>query len=298
MLIAMTGSSGLIGTALRKRLQADGHEVLRVLRGQPEQPEALWDPPAGWFRKGALEGADAVIHLAGADIAGKRWSERRKRLLWESRVDATRLLVDHIGRLARRPQVLISASAVGYYGDRGEEMLTEATAAGEGFLSELCQGWERESRRAQELGVRTVQLRTAGSVLARNGGALPRMAPPFRLGLGARLGSGRQWFTWVSLDDEVGAIRHLMHADSVEGAVNVMAPEPVTNAEFTRALGRALHRPAPFRVPAFALRLLLGELADEALLASQRAVPARLTESGYEFAHADLQGALEAALRG
>ncbi len=283
---------------MRARLEAQGHELLRVLRGAAEQPEALWDPASGWFREGALEGVDAVIHLAGADIAGKRWSERRKRLLRDSRVDATRLLVDHIGGLTRRPRVLISASAVGYYGDRGDALLTEATTPGDGFLSELCQAWEQESRRAQEFGVRAVQVRTAGSVLARNGGALPRMLPPFRLSLGARLGSGRQWFTWVSLDDEVGAIEHLLHADSIEGAVNVMAPDPVTNADFTRALGRALHRPALLMVPAIALRLLLGELADEALLASQRAVPARLLESGYEFAHTDLDGALEAALSG
>ena len=298
MRVAVTGSSGLIGTTLRARLEADGHEVLRVLRGAPDQEAALWDPAGGWFREGALEGVDAVIHLAGADIAGKRWSERRKRLLWESRVDATRLLVDHIGGLAQRPQVLISASAVGYYGDRGDEVLTEDATPGGGFLSDMCQAWEREARRAQEFGVRAVQVRTAGSVLSRRGGALPRMLPPFRLGLGGRLGSGRQWFTWVSLEDEVGAIEHLLEAAAVEGAVNVMAPDPVTNAEFTRALGRALHRPALFVVPAFTLRLMFGGVADEALLASQRAIPERLLESGYEFAHTDVNGALEAALAG
>jgi len=280
------------------RLEKQGHELLRVLRGAPEQPEALWNPAAGWVREGALEGVDAVIHLAGADIASKRWSEHRKRLLRESRVDATRLLVDHIGSLSRRPRVLISASAVGYYGDRGDELLTESTTPGDGFLSDLCQAWEQESSRAREFGVRAVQVRTAGSVLARNGGALPKMLLPFRLGLGGRLGSGRQWFTWVSLDDEVGAIEHLLHDDSVEGAVNVMAPDPVTNAEFTRAFGRTLHRPTLLTVPAFALRLLLGELADEALLSSQRAVPARLLDLGYKFARTDLDGALEAALSG
>lgn len=292
MRIAITGSSGLIGSALTERMRAIGHEVLPVTRGNPEQPTALWDPARQWIRDGALDGIDAVIHLAGEDIAGKRWSESRCRLLWESRVDATRLLVDHIGSLSSRPQILISASAVGYYGNRGDEILTEQSTSGDGFLSELCQSWERESRRADDFGVRTVQVRTAGSVLALNGGALPRMLLPFRLGLGGRLGTGNQWFTWVSLDDEVGAIEHLMNSTSVEGAVNVVAPDPITNSDFTRALGRALRRPALMMVPPFALRLIWGGLADEALLSSQRAVPERLMASGYKLAHTDLEQTL------
>ena len=298
MRVAITGSSGLIGTALRRRLESRGHDVLPVLRGDPAQEGALWDPVAGRVREGALEAVDAVVHLAGADIAGKRWTERRRRVLWDSRVESARLLVDHIGTLSQRPKVLVSASAVGVYGDRGDEVLTEQSTPGGGFLAELCQAWEREARRAEDFAVRAVQIRTAGTVLALDGGALLRLLPLFRLGVGGRLGSGRQWFTWIALDDEVGAIEHLIGADDVSGPVNLTSPQPVTNAEFTRALGRVLHRPALLPAPAFALRLLLGGVADGALLASQRALPSRLEQSGYRFVAPELEQALALALQG
>jgi len=295
MLVALTGSSGLIGSALGARLEAQGHRLRPVVRGSPDEGSALWDPAAGWFRDGALEGVDAVVHLAGPGIAAGRWTARRRRLLHETRVDGTRLLVDHIAGLSQRPRVLVSASAVGYYGDRGEETLSEDLPAGGGFLAELCVAWEREARRVEEFGVRAVQLRTS-TVLSRRGGALPRLLTPFRLGMGGRLGGGRQWFAWVSLPDVVGAIEHLLGAEALSGPVNVTAPNPVTNAEFTRALARQLRRPALLPLPAFALRLLFGGVADEALLSSQRSVPTQLQRSGYRFLHPDIDAGLEAAL--
>lgn len=296
MRIAVTGSSGLIGSALLARLAAGGHDPVPMVRGPRDDPASLWDPADQWVREGALDGVDAVVHLAGAGIADKRWSAARKRELTESRIGSTRLLVEHMRALPSPPRVLISASAVGYYGDRGDETLTEDSAAGEGYLAELCAAWEAEARRAEQFGVRAVQIRTAGSVLARDGGALAKMMLPFRLGLGGRLASGRQWFTWITLEDEVRAIEHLLHAGSLSGPVNVMAPEPVTNAEFTRAFARQLRRPAFMPVPAFALRLLFGELADQAILASGRAVPERLIASGFEFSHPDLDLGLAAVL--
>ena len=296
MRVAVTGSSGLIGTALGERIQSHGHELVPVMRGSPEQPSALWDPAAGWFREGALDGVDAVVHLSGTGIADRRWTAARRRLLWESRVESARLLVDHIAGLSPRPKVLLSASAIGYYGDRGDETLTEDEPRGAGFLAELCEAWEREARRVEQFGVRAVQFRTAGSVLSRKGGVLPRVLTPFRLGAGGRLGNGRQWFSWISLQDEAGAIEHLIDTDSISGPVNLVSPNPVTNAEFTRTLARTLHRPAVLPLPAPALRLIFGALANETLLASQRVIPARLQQSGYAFAHPDLQSALDAAL--
>ena len=296
MRVAVTGSSGLIGTALGEQLQSHGHELVQVVRGSPEQPSALWDPAAGWLREGALDGVDAVVHLSGAGIADRRWTAGRRRLLWESRVESARLLVDHIGGLSRRPKVLLSASAIGYYGDRGDETLTEDEPRGGGFLAELCDAWESEARRVEQFGVRAVQLRTAGGVLSRKAGMLPRGLTPFRLGAGGRLGNGRQWFSWISLQDETGAIEHLLNTDSISGPVNLVSPNPVTNAEFTRTLARTLHRPALLPLPTPALRLIFGAMAKETLLASQRVIPARLQRSGYAFAHPDLQSALEFAL--
>ncbi|MDP6606815.1 MAG: TIGR01777 family oxidoreductase [Dehalococcoidia bacterium] len=298
MRVAISGSSGLIGTALGARLSARGDEVLPLRRGPPEDPRALWDPAAGWIRDGALDGVDAVVHLAGAGIADRRWTGARRRTIWESRVDSARLLVGHIAALAQRPRVFLSASAVGFYGSRGDETLTEQSARGDGFLAELCEAWEREAVRVEASGVRSVQMRTAGIVLARGHGALGRMAPIFRLGLGGRIGSGGQWMTWIALADEVAAIEHLLAEGSISGPVNVLAPEPVANAVFTRALAGQLHRPAILPAPAFALRLIFGVLAEETLLASQRVLPVRLLESGFQPAHPDLDGALAATLAG
>ncbi len=296
MRVAVTGSSGLIGSALLAHLTASGHDPVPLIRGPHDDPRSLWDPAGQWVRDGALDAVVAVVHLAGAGIADRRWTESRKRELSESRIGATRVLVEHMRALQSPPPVLITASAVGYYGSRGDETLTEQSAAGDGYLAELCEAWEAQSRRAGEFGVRAVQIRTAGSVLAHAGGTLARVMLPFRLGLGGRLASGRQWFTWITLEDEVRAIEHLLHSESLHGPVNLMAPQPVTNAAFTRALAQQLRRPALLPMPAFALRVLFGQLADEAMLASGRAVPVRLIESGFEFSHPDLGDALAAVL--
>ena len=293
--IAITGSSGLIGGALQPRLLGAGHEVIRVRRGNDSDPSAMWNPETGWFREGALDGVDAVIHLAGAGIADKRWSESRKQELLDSRVNGTRLLVDHLATLTKKPSVLISSSAVGYYGSRGDETLTEASAPGSGFLPEICVAWEREAMRAAEFGIRTVTLRT-GVVLAKEGGALAKMLLPFKLGIGGRLGDGKAYFPWISLQDVVGVYEYAVTAD-VRGPVNAVGPNPVTNAEFTKALGKAIHRPTLLPVPTLGLKLLYGSgITDETLLSSQRVVPAVLQESGFDFGQETVAEALEAAL--
>jgi hypothetical protein len=292
--IAVTGSSGLIGAKLRARLGADGHEVVRAFRGNDSDPSAMWDPSAGWMRSGAWEGLDAIVHLAGASIGDARWSEKRKRELTASRIDATRLLVDHLATVQRKPSTFIAASAVGYYGDRGEEELTEASPRGTGFLADLCEAWERESLRARELGMRVVLLRF-GVVLSKDGGALKKMLLPFKLGVGGKLGSGKMWMSWIAEDDAVSAITHALATPSLEGPVNAVAM-PVRNAEFTKALGAALRRPTVFPVPPPALKLLFGApLAEELLLASARVLPAKLDSSGFTPAYPEVRGALRRA---
>ncbi|HLM96249.1 MAG TPA: TIGR01777 family oxidoreductase, partial [Acidimicrobiales bacterium] len=243
-----------------------------------------------------LDGADAVVHLAGAGIGDKRWSATRRQEIVSSRVQSTALLARSLAELDRPPSVLVSASAVGVYGDRGDEELTEASGPGSGFLAELCRAWEDATGRATQAGIRVVRLRS-GVVLSAHGGALARQLPLFRLGVGGRLGSGRQWLSWISLADEVGAVLHALDEPSLEGPVNATAPTPVTNRDFTAALGRALHRPAVLAVPGFALRVALGsDLASEMVLAGQRVLPAKLSASGYEFSHADIDTALAALL--
>lgn len=295
MRVAITGSSGLVGTALRAHLEADGHHVAGVRRGAAGQSGAQWDPAHGWIAEGAFEGYDAVVHLAGASIGEGRWTARRKHELRASRIDATGLLVSHLASLSSPPRTFVSASAVGYYGDRGDEILDEDAQPGTGFLADLALDWETEARGAKRLGIRVVTPRF-GVVLARHGGALPRMMLPIRFGAGGPLGSGRQWMPWVTLTDAVRALTFTLVHD-VEGALNVVAPEVTRNGEFTKALAGALHRPAILPTPGFALRLLLGQAADELLLASTRAVPARLIEAGFEFAHPMLDQALDAVLR-
>jgi len=295
MRIGITGSSGLIGTALRQQLEAEGHEVRRFLRGKPEDPEAVWSPAGGWIRPGALEGLDAIVHLAGESIGEGRWTKSRKAELRASRIDSTRLLVSELERIAN-PPALIAASAVGIYGNRGDEILDEASPSGTGFLAELTREWEAEAFRAQGAGARTVALRF-GVVLAPGAGALKRMALPFKFGLGGRLGDGRQWFSWVALEDAVAVIQRAIATD-MSGVYNVTAPTPVTNRELTKALAGVLRRPALFAVPGFALRAILGEAADELLLASQRVMPRRLAEAGFAFRYPEIAGALSAALKG
>lgn len=296
--ILISGSSGLIGTSLIRSFSSNRIQAVRLVRRKSEGPdEVLWNPDAAEPVEdlSRLEGMDAVIHLSGANLSAHRWTEAYKREIVESRVQTTRTLVNLLKRLAHPPRSLLCSSAVGIYGDRGDEVHTEMSAPGKGFLAKTCRAWEAEADGAAEAGIRVVYLRF-GVVLARESGALKRMLPLFRLGLGGRLGSGQQWMSWIALSDVVRAISHIIQTDSLEGAVNLVAPIPVTNAEFTRALGGALHRPAIFPAPAFALRAALGEMADEALLASTRAVPERLAESGFHFDFPEINGALRSML--
>lgn len=296
MRVAITGSSGFLGGALAQRLEGSGHEVRRVRRGEPGEPATDWQPESGWFRDGALAGTAAVVHLSGASIGTQRWSAARRELLWRSRVESTRTLVAHLATLEERPAVLVSASATGYYGDGGAGELSEESPRGTGFLADLCEAWEAEARRAEELGVRVVLARTG--VVVESPAFLDRLARVFRLGLGATLGNGRQWMSWVSVHDQIALVERALTDEAIAGPVNVVAP-PVTNGEFTRALAGAVRRPAFMRLPAPVLRLQFGRgLADEALLVSQRAIPARLGSLAFEHGQPTIEGALRAALSG
>lgn len=293
----MTGASGLIGGALRARLHADGHRVRRLVRTEPAGPDEVgWDPAAGHVDAAGLEGVDTVVHLSGRNVgASLRWTERHKQAVYTSRIGTTRVLSETLARLDPRPKVLVCASAVGYYGNRDDEVCVETTGPGRGFLAELVVDWEAASVAAEEAGIRVVHIRS-GLVLTREGGLLPTMMLPFRFGLGGRLGSGEQWMSWIAIDDEVGAIVHLLGAE-VSGPANLTSPEPVTNAAFTKTLARVLKRPAFLPVPAVTLKLALGaETAHETVLTSQRALPARLEASGYTFVHRGLEEALRAIL--
>ena len=300
MKILMTGSRGFVGAALCQDLQNTGHTVCRLVRPGTAAETARgadgfdvnWNP-ATLELGGAAVGADAVVNLAGASIADGRWTPPRKQLLLASRVDTTRALVQALSRMAARPRVLVSASGIGYYGNCGDQVLTEESPFGHDFLSRLGQKWEAEAAKAESLGIRVVRARF-GMILAKHGGALPRMARPFLWGAGGKIGSGEQWMSWVTLPDVVAILRFALENGAVRGPVNVVSPQPVRNAEFTNKLANALHRPALFPAPAFALRLLLGEMADELLLSSQRALPAQLEKLGYRFLYPDLPGALAA----
>jgi uncharacterized protein len=297
MRVAVTGSTGLIGTALTARLRRDGHEVVAVVRRPVTEGESAvrWDPAAGTLDASGLAGVEGVVHLAGAGIGDGRWSEERKRELVDSRVRSTDLLVATLRDLDPAPAVLVSGSAVGYYGDRGDDVLTEASGAGDDFLADLCVSWEAAAAPAAEAGIRVATIRT-GLVLAPSGGAMAKLLPLFKLGLGGRFGSGRQWWSWISLDDQVDAILWLLSHD-VSGPVDLTAPEPATNRDFTKALGAALHRPAVLPVPRFGPGLVVGrELADALLFTSARALPTALEASGYRFRHPDLETALRATL--
>lgn len=298
MKVLVTGSSGFIGMALVADLAARGNEVLRLVRRQPRDPrEFRWDIASGHLDRSALEGIDAAVHLAGENVGAGRWSDERRRRILESRVGGTRALCDALARLARPPEVLISASAIGYYGDRGDAVLTEESPAGSGFLAEVVRRWEAATEAARQRGIRVVNLRF-GVVLSPGGGVLARLLPYFRLGLGGALGSGRQYMSWLTLDDALGIVRHAMATHMIAGPVNAVAPGAVTNGEFTQVLGRVLHRPTLLRIPEFALRLVLGQMAEETLLASTRARPTRLLASGYRFRHPELESALLALLYG
>lgn len=300
MKILITGASGLVGTAASSALRADGNVVARFVRPprDPAPADIRWDPMCANVDVSTMEGADAIIHLSGASIGDGRWTLERKNILRSSRLGSSRVLVDAISKLSHKPRVLVAASAVGYYGDCGDDVLTESSPNGRGFLAKLARDWEAESRRAETAaGVRTVVLRF-GMILSLHGGALPRMATPFKLGLGGRLGSGKQWMSWIALEDVVGSIRAALADERFSGPVNIVAPNPVQNADFTRALASALRRPALFPAPPFALRLALGEMADELLLASQRARPQKLLASGFSFRYPDLESALRVIVAG
>jgi uncharacterized protein (TIGR01777 family) len=295
--IVVTGATGLVGTALVAALVAAGHRVDRVSRRPPRSgtTDIQWDPASGQLDPRALDGADAVVHLAGESVAAGRWTAGVKERIRGSRVEGTRLLSEALGRLARRPSVLVAASAVGYYGSRGEEPLTEDSPPGAGFLAEVARAWEAAADPARVAGIRVVHLRF-GLVLAGEGGALPRMVLPFSLGAGGVIGDGRQYWSWIALADVVRVIELAIGVERLAGAVNAVAPAPVTNREFTRVLGRVLGRPTLVPLPAFAVRLLLGEMGQTLLLDSARVLPRRLERAGFRFRHSDLEGALRAVL--
>jgi uncharacterized protein (TIGR01777 family) len=292
--IAIGGASGLLGSALAPALAGWGHEVLRLVRREPSGPgEVQWDPGRGTIDTVGLRGVDAVVSLSGATI-GRRWTDARKQDIRASRVDSASLLARTVAALEPRPSVLVSAGGVGIYGDRGDEILTEESEVGSGFLADVGVAWERAADPAREAGIRVVGFRQ-GIVLSRTGGALQRMLTPFRLGVGGRVGSGRQWWSWVSLEDLLSAYRFALEGE-IEGPVNLASPNPATSEQFTTALGRALHRPTVFPLPAFAVRAVFGEMGEGVLLEGQRALPARLLDAGFAFAQPDLDAALERAL--
>jgi uncharacterized protein (TIGR01777 family) len=302
MRVLISGSSGLVGTAVTRLLTENGHTVSRLSRPQSktkpaEQPvdgvegeaqrDVRWDPVANEFDAEAAEGADAVIHLAGASIGGGRWTNSRKALLRSSRIEATHHLVDSLSTLNTTPKVFVGVSAVGYYGDRRDEKLTDHSGPGADFLAQICKDWERESNRAADFGARVVIPRF-GIVLSTRGGALPRMLTPIKMFVGGKLGSGQQWMSWISLGDVAGIIRFALENETVRGPINTVSPYPIRNVEFIKKAARAVHRPAMFPAPAFALRLMLGEMADGLLLSSQRVIPEKLKTLGYEFQDSDL----------
>ena len=295
MRIVISGASGLIGTQLVTTLKASGHEVVQLVRRSAAAGQIMWDPKSGKLDPASLEGCDAVIHLSGAGIGDKRWSDAYRKEILDSRTATTSLLANTIASLQRKPSVFLSGSAIGIYGARGDEQLTETSEHGTGFLADVCEQWEAAAKPAIDAGVRTVFLRT-GIVLSPKGGALKKLLPLFRLGVGGKFGNGKQWQSWISMDDEVASIIHLLTAN-VSGAVNLTAPQPVTNAEFTKVLARVVKRPAIVPVPTFAPKILLGgELADALLFTGQRVMPQALTASGYVFKHSTLESALRSLL--
>lgn len=294
MKIAVSGVTGVIGSRLVPYLVSKGHAVTRIVRSAAGPGDVLWDPDRS-IDVQKLEGVRAVVHLAGENI-GQRWNAARKARILNSRKNGTRILSEALAAMASPPEVLVTASAVGYYGNRGDEILTEESQSGEGFLAEVCREWENATRPAAEHGIRVVQLR-CGIVLDPSGGALNRMLPPFRVGVGGRIGSGNQYWSWIAADDIPCIFEYVIETTTLQGPVNATSPNPETNAEFTRKLALVLRRPGIFPLPSFAVRLMLGEMADELLLFSARVFPARLIASGYQFQYPELEGALRSVLR-
>ena len=292
MKILIGGSHGLVGTALIKSLEAEGHEIFRLVRHAPtSKTEVEWSPDRYSIALARIEGFDVVVNLAGESSAEGRWTDDKKRRIRESRVKGTKLLGDALANLSVPPKTFLCASAIGYYGNRGDEMLTEGSASGDGFLAKVCAEWEEATALATEKGIRVVNARF-GVILDTNGGALKKMLPPFRMGVGGRIGSGKQWMSWIARGDVVGGMQFALANDSIRGPVNFVAPAPVTNAEFTKTLGKVLSRPTIFPIPAFAIKLLFGEMGEALLLGSQRVAPERLVAEGYKFSYPQLERAL------
>ena len=297
MKVLITGASGLIGQALQKSFTEKGYDLLLASRKAPEDERHIqWDIESGFTDPKKLEDIDAVVHLAGENVSGLRWTDDKKKAIHDSRVLGTRNVVNAISKLENKPKVFIAASAIGFYGERGDEEVTESSAAGDNFLADVSRAWEAESRRAEDAGIRTVLLRT-GIVLSKDGGALSTMLLPFKLGFGGVVGSGKQWMSWISLDDEIAVINFAIENENLRGAVNAVSPNPVTNHDFTKTLGEVLYRPTFMPLPEFAVSMVFGEMGDALLLASTKVIPKRLTDAGFEFKYAELKGAIEHALK-
>jgi uncharacterized protein len=297
MNILISGASGLIGSELASALSKNGHQILRLVRGVPARADEIqWNPEAGTLDIQSLEGIDAAVHLAGENIGNERWTAQKMRRIRESRLQGTRLLAQSLSRLFDPPKVLVSVSAVGYYGNRGDEKLDEESGPGEGFLPQLCEEWERATEPAIIRGIR-VAIPRLGMVLSEKGGSLPLMFPAFRLGIGCGFGNGRQYMSWIAIEDLVGVIQHMLHKESLHGPVNAVSPNPVRSHEFFLTLGRLLGRPARFPIPSIIARIALGKMAKEVLLSSAKAAPKRLMQSGYKFKYPDLEGALRRILK-
>src|SRR6185369_10956785 len=288
MKTAIAGASGLVGSALIPVLERDGHEITRLVRNAPKAGEIEWHPNQDVLKANDFEGFDVIINLAGENIAGGRWTDDQKRKIRDSRVNGTHLLSEAIAKLARKPQVFVCASATGIYGDRGDEKLDEQSESGGGFLAGVCREWEKATEPASKAGVRVVNLRY-GPILARDGGMLAKLLTPFKMGMGGKVGSGKQYISWVSLEDAVRATKFAIDEEAIRGPLNVVSPNPVTNEEFTKTLGHVLNRPTALAMPAFAARLAFGEMADEMLLASQKVLPKRLIQVGFQFQYPTLE---------
>ena len=297
MKVLITGASGLVGTELQKSFAEKGYEMLLASRKEPtDENHIQWSIEGGFAEPEMLEGIDAVVHLAGENVSGLRWTEDKKKAIRDSRVLGTRNVVDAISKLKNKPKKIVAASAIGFYGTRGDEEVTESSAAGDNFLAEVSKAWEAESRRAEDAGIRTVLLRT-GIVLSKDGGALSTMLLPFKLGVGGVVGSGLQWMSWISMDDEIAVINYVIENENIRGAVNAVSPNPVTNHDFTKTLGEVLYRPTFLPLPEFAVSMVFGEMGDALLLASTKVLPKRLQDAGFEFKFPDLKAAIENAVK-
>ncbi len=296
MRVLITGASGLVGSALQKSFAEKGYDMLLASRSEPKTANDIqWTVEDGFSEPERLEGIDAVVHLAGESVSGLRWTDEKKKAIRDSRVLGTRSVVDAISKLKDKPKVLVAASAIGSYGERGDDEVNESSTAGHGFLADVAKEWEGEARRAEDAGIRTVLLRT-GIVLSKDGGALGTMLTPFKMGVGGVVGSGKQWMSWISLDDHVAVINYVIENENIRGAVNAVSPNPVTNEEFTKTMGEVLYRPTFIPLPEFAVSMLMGEMGDALLLTSTKVLPKRLEDAGFEFEYPDLKSALEHAV--